>query len=217
MDSRDEGSAERNEIFRERGRRLLLLLRQRVQRGLPEERGPVGRHPAGQAPERGGLGHVLRRAAGRCQVSELRPRLDAMRSSRPSRTRTARRAAAGPVPEPGRLPAVPAVRRLRGLPAAFVAAAAAPRRALGEGAEAWNAAMASFQNPVYIAFHVVAFLALVLVHAALLPALPEDAAAEHRAGAAPAGRLLRGGAERRVRGGDGRPLAAALGDPVMRA
>lgn len=94
-------------------------------------------------------------------MSELRPRLDSMRSSRPSRTRTADARPPDQFPnQGGYLPYL-----LFGGCGVFLLLSSLLllrlARALGEGAEAWNAAMASFQSPVYIAYHVVAFLALV--------------------------------------------------------
>jgi len=94
-------------------------------------------------------------------VSELRPRLDAMRASKPGKTRTA-----DPRP-PDQFPMGGNYRSyiLFGSCGIFLLLTSLLLLrvvgALGAGEEAWNALMASFQNPLYIGYHVIAFVALV--------------------------------------------------------
>ena len=64
-------SAERNEIFRGEGTVFSLLLRQRVQRGLPEERRPGRRRQPGEVRRRDRLGEEPRPAARREPAKEV--------------------------------------------------------------------------------------------------------------------------------------------------
>ena len=72
MDSRDEGAARAQRDLPRRGNGLLLLVRERVQRGLPEERRSRGGREPGEAQRGDRLGHVLRREAGEVDVAPRR-------------------------------------------------------------------------------------------------------------------------------------------------
>jgi len=93
-------------------------------------------------------------------VSELQPVVDAMRPSTPGRTRTAPPRGPDKFPSGGRYPSYLAF----GACGAFlmISAGLLVRAvwALGNGEAAWEAFRASLGHPLYLVYHVVAFLAL---------------------------------------------------------
>ncbi len=94
-------------------------------------------------------------------MSELRPRVDAMRPSKPGKTRTADPRPPDQFPSEGNyMPYV--VFGSCGIflllsSLIFLRVAAA----LGEGPEAWAALLESFKSPFYIGYHILALVALV--------------------------------------------------------
>src|SRR5262249_23693568 len=135
-----------------RGHRVLLLLRQRVQRGVPEARGSGrGRQP-GQVQRGDRLADRLRRVARR-EVAMARPvNPHAMAPSRPGRTRTAPpQAPSGWYAQPRMLKyllfdATGIVYLLVGFVALRVV------WALGTGPERWQELQRQLANPLYVAF-----------------------------------------------------------------
>jgi len=94
-------------------------------------------------------------------VSELRPRVDAMRPSRPGPTRTADSRPPDQFPSQGGYPGYLAFGScgvLLMLSALLVLRAA---RALGAGEAAWSGYVESMGHPLYLAYHVLAFVGLV--------------------------------------------------------
>ena len=182
LDSRDEGAHERNEIFRGEGTRLLLLLRERVQRGLSEERGPGGRRQPGEAQRRDRLGDGPRPAARR-EVAMARPaHPHAMKPApaRPTRTAPPQLPTSFRMRRP--LPRLHALRRDRHrLPAARLRSSCASSgrsaRAPPPGTRCSRASRTRSTSSSTRSRCVSACLR----RRALLPALPEGAAAAHRA------------------------------------
>lgn len=93
-------------------------------------------------------------------MSELQPRIDAMKPSQPPPTRTAPPRPPDQFPTRGRYPSYLAF----GACGAFLMISAQLLIrgvwALGDGEAAWNAYLASFGHPLYLAYHVAAFIGL---------------------------------------------------------
>ncbi len=93
-------------------------------------------------------------------MSELRPRVDAMKPRAPMPTRTADPRPPDKFPGRGRYPSYLAF----GACGAFLMLSALLLTrgvwALGDGEAAWNAYLANFSHPIYLAYHVAAFIGL---------------------------------------------------------